>query len=116
MKNLNLFFSKINHFDLKEFSDYLFKEIGVSEQIERERSHYVDGHYFTGKFGNFTFKIAHSDENYEKLDYRISINENNHPSEYTMEEKIKEKFLPAGYRLAKFLDFGKNTEKRIDYT
>lgn len=118
MKNINLFFSKLNHSNLKEFSDYFFKEIGVTDNTERESSHYVSGHYFIGEFGNFTFKIAYSDENYEDLDYWISINENNRPSEYTMEiieEKIKGKFLPSGYRIAKFLDFGKKIEKRIDY-
>jgi hypothetical protein len=86
---------------------------------ERESSNYVEGRYFSGRYRQVSIELALSDTiEHDDLPYWIAI------ASYEMSEDklaafadtlVREKLLPHGFKVARFINFGRFDEQRLDY-
>ena len=101
------------------FANKLFSVLGVENQEARESSNYVDGQYFKGHKGNLSLTVSLSDEEgHEDRPYWIHVAMEASDKESAcdiVDRIIREKALPAGFRMARMINFGKRKEQRIDY-
>lgn len=101
------------------FANKFFTVLGVENQQAHESSNYADGTYFKGNKGNLSVTISLSDEEgHEDRPYWIHIAIELSDKEKAcdiVDRMIREKALPAGFRIARMVDFGKRKEQRIDY-
>jgi hypothetical protein len=104
--------------ELSNFAERFFKAAGVSSVEERESSNYLGGQYFKGDEGEMTWTVSRSDEDYPDLPYWISVaTEQTDPDELIagMNDLIRTKLLPLGFRVARLANFGRKNQERIDY-
>ena len=101
---------------LRPFAKSFFDALGVSDGEERESGNYVDGYYLKGSHDGMVFTVALSDESaHEDLPYWIHISAEVGDLEAATSQLMRDKALPAGFRLAHIVNFGKRGEQRIDY-
>lgn len=119
MQHINLLGMHADYANLRPFAKALFDALGITDSEERESGNYVDGYYLKGSRDGMVFAIALSDEEtYGDLPYWIHVSEDvAEPAalEATVEQLIRAKALPAGFRFAHIVNFGKRGEQRIDY-
>ena len=101
------------------FAKKLFTALGVEDQEARESSNYVGGQYFKGRRGNLLLTISLSDEEgHDDRPYWIHVAvdlPNTESAPDVVDRMIREKALPAGFKMARIINFGKHNEERIDY-
>lgn len=119
MQYVNLIGAHEQHANLRSFAKTLFEVFGVKNGEERESGSYIDGYYLKGSCNRVTFTVASSDEaEHEDLPYWIHVSTDMEESgilEAIVERLVRDKALPAGFRLAHIINFGKRDERRIDY-
>jgi hypothetical protein len=85
---------------------------------ERFSDHYVDGHYFVTDFLGASLTLSLSNEmDHTDLPYWLHITSDaaDETVDSQMDIIIKQRFLPAQIRVAKFNHFGRVDETRIDF-
>ncbi|WP_338638621.1 hypothetical protein [Burkholderia pyrrocinia] len=119
MQHMNLLGMHVDHASLRLFAKALFDALEIEDGEERESGNYVDGYYLKGSRDGMVFVIALSDEvAHEDLPFWIHISASAfEPSalEAVVSQLVHDKALPAGFRLAHIVNFGKRGEERIDY-
>jgi hypothetical protein len=119
MKYINLLINSEHKKNLKDFVTIFFDAINISAYEERHSSNYVDGHYFKGGSGPFVFTVAISDEeDHQGLPYWVQVRSeiaNSDIFELEIDNMVKDKLLPLGFKVARVLNFGKVEEQRFDY-
>lgn len=116
---MNLLGTHASHADLKPFAKALFEALEIEDSEKRESSNYVGGYYLKGTYRGIAFIVARSDDAaHEDLPYWIHISSDVAKSddlEIAVSQLVRSKALPAGFRLAHIVNFGKQGEQRIDY-
>ena len=101
------------------FAKKLFTVLGVENQETRESSNYVGGQYFKGRKGHLSLTISLSDEEgHDNKTYWIHVAVDLPETENApdiVDRMIREKALPAGFKMARIINFGKRNEERIEY-
>ncbi|WP_081472963.1 hypothetical protein [Burkholderia ambifaria] len=119
MKYINLLGTHAEHVGLGQFAAALYRAFEIVDGEERESVNYIGGVYLKGTRDGMEFSIALSDEDvYEDLPYWIHISADVEDIEFLDEavsKLVQDKARPAGFRLAKIINFGKRGEERIDY-
>jgi hypothetical protein len=121
MQYINLLIDRNEDTSLDTFARSFFAAVGGKNFEERESSNYVEGRYFVGQLNGMHFEIALSDlEGFADLNYWISIEATAGFAKHSLfalyvDEIVKNKLIPSGFRVAKIVDFGKRDMQRIDY-
>lgn len=119
MQHVNLLGMHGNYVGLRLFAKAFFDALGITNGEERESDNNVDGYYLKGSHDGLVFVVASSDETTnEDLPYWVHISADvadPDTLEATVEQLVRDKALPAGFRLAHIVNFGKRGEQRIDY-
>ncbi|RKP45888.1 hypothetical protein [Trinickia fusca] len=119
MRYVNLLGAHTDYANLRLFANAFFDALEITDGEERESANYVDGYYLKGSCGGMVFVVALSDEAaHEDLPYWIHISAEVGELgdlEAAVSQLMRDKALPAGFRLAHIANFGKRGEQRIDY-
>ena len=119
MAIVNLLAAYPNANNLACISDRLSEAFGGLQLEERESSNYIGGQYYFGRMGAVEIVVALSDESdHDDLPYWIVLSSN----EATDGELVvfadavtRDKLIPIGFSVARFISFGRKEEQRIDY-
>ncbi|MHA6824098.1 hypothetical protein ACQUKI_21550 [Ralstonia pseudosolanacearum] len=119
MQYFNLIGAHKKHENLRSFAAALFEVFGVENGEERESGNYIDGYYFRGSRNDVKFIVASSDEAaHEDLPYWIQVSADMEGAgmlDSIVEPLVRDRALPAGFLLARIINFGKRNERRVDY-
>ncbi|MGA3187433.1 MAG: hypothetical protein ABSF22_10015 [Bryobacteraceae bacterium] len=103
---------------LDAFARTFFDAVGVRGFEQRESSNFPEGRYFKGIKGDLHFKISLSDEaGHDDLPYWVQVSSGIEADKLlmTVNSLVVEGALPRGFRLSRMIDFGKRSERRLDY-
>lgn len=119
MKTVNLLLGYPVANDLAVLAHRVSQVMNNIEFEERESSNYVDGRYFSGHADRIRVIVALSDEpDHGDLPYWIALSStelSEHDIVAFADVTAKEKLIPNGFRVARFVSFGRLDEQRIDY-
>lgn len=105
--------------EVESFANTLFAALGVEDYESRESSNYSEGRYCLGRSKAFTLTVAASDEDgYDDLSYWLHVKLDVPDTDGAVgiiDKLMRDKVLPAGFRVARISNFGKRDEQRIDY-
>jgi hypothetical protein len=104
---------------IEKVAEEIFEVFDIAEFEERFSSHYVDEHYFVGRSDKFVLKVMLTDDDeYSDLPFWAHFERVSPIPELDIqfvENVVKEKLLPRGYKVARLERFGLKGEERIDY-
>ncbi|MHA6885639.1 hypothetical protein [Ralstonia pseudosolanacearum] len=104
--------------NLRSFAKDLFDVFGVKNGEEREGANCVGGYYFKGSRNDVRFIVASSDEAaHEDLPYWIQVSADMEGAgmlDSIVERLVRDEALPAGFLLARIINFGKRNERRVN--
>lgn len=119
MQYINLLCAHADKQSLHEFAGAFFDAVGIVDGQERESSNCVEGRYFKGSRDGAEFTVSLSeDEGNEDLPVWVQVAANvdaDGALDDALSRFVRERLLPAGFRVARMLNFGKRDEERIDY-
>lgn len=119
MNYVNLLGALPGNDELDTFAKKFFDAFDVLVFEERESSNYVDGRYFKGRNGDLIFTISLSEEeDHTDLPYWVQVASEAIDKDTllsTVDNVVHAKILPAGFRFARMINFGKHDEQRLDY-
>jgi hypothetical protein len=104
---------------LPAFARDLLIRLGAKTIQERDSSHYPSGGYFLSELGKHRFRISVLDE--VDIDaYRfLVVVEANDEGQATLEDyvtgTVRDLLLPAGYRIARVVNFGKRSMQIVPF-
>lgn len=120
MPRVNLLCAYAGTADLGEFAQAFFKFADIKEGQKRESSNYVDSRYYRGyAYGaELTVSLADEEGN-DDLPFWVQIATTSHHAADVLEGLVdclvRERLLPAGFHVARMMNFGRQDEHRIDY-
>lgn len=110
-----------SHADLSTLDEFVARVVsttGIRDIEERQSSNYVEERYFAGRYEDLKCTIAYADE-LENLDrpYWIALEGDVRADALIsmVNELSLQKLLPAGFKVARMVNFGTFDEQRIDY-
>ena len=120
MQDVDLLGAFKNTTDLDVFVNTFFSALGLVEYDERNSSNYIDERYFIGEYDNISYTISMSDEvDNEDLPFWINVSTDDVKKMNMLfdivDNNIKTKILPAGFYIARFINFEFKDRIRIDY-
>ena len=107
-----------SEYGTRDFANAVCSALNLSGFHERESSHYDEGFYFQGKYGEIVVNISLSESEYPDLPYWISVRDQQ-TSEDDLNKIVETSIIPRlianGFHLARLEPFGRSDEVRIDY-
>ena len=104
---------------LRPFAKMFFDAVGIKDGVERESSNYVDGYYLKGSLDGLNFTVSLTDDDaHEDLPYWVQVAADMAEPDLLLaavEQIVRQLALPAGFRFARIVNYGKRGEQRIDY-
>lgn len=119
MNYINLLGALPTNDGLDIFAEKFFDAFDALVFEERESINYGDGRYFKGRNGDLIFTVSLSEEeDHADLPYRVQVASETIDKDTllsTVNNVVHAKILPAGFRFARVINFGKHDEQRLDY-
>ncbi|MBT9504672.1 MAG: hypothetical protein IV092_25730 [Burkholderiaceae bacterium] len=113
MQQVDLISSRDGIETLEGFAVAFFGAMGVAGYEQRESENYTGGTYFIGKTSESEFNISISDDpQHEDMPYWVEVSAL-HAS--VVDDQVRERLLPQGFRVALVENFGETTERRATY-
>ena len=121
MRHVDLLLSSRPGDDLEKVAGTIFDAIGVVDFEERHSENYYGGYYFLSRiaFGAIEVRVMlGGDTDHQDLPFWLRLDMFREGQEFSdgyVDEIVRSKLIPSGFKVARMYDFGVLTEKRVDY-